>query len=347
MATKVLIVNDSLMVQQLLKRIVLSDPGFELAGMASDGFNAIHLNRQEKPDVILMDIRMPRCDGVEATKHIMGDQPTAILLVTATIKLHMPHIYHCLANGALEVVKTPGSVDGPASDELKKRIKIVHALRANFRVNRTAFQPREGIKLTRRPAGSVRGGVAGKVIAIGASTGGPTAVIEVLRRLPEDLGAGIIIVQHIDAEFAPGLAEWIDTSCAFDVFSAKKNDLVMNNTVYLAAENKDLIVCPGHRLDYQEPQSNGICAPCIDMTFKSIAQQYGANVIGVILTGMGDDGVEGLHTIRQAGGRTIAQDEHTSLIYGMPKEAKDRGAAEFVVPLHEMANKIVQLLKQI
>ena len=344
---KVLIVNDSVMVQQLLKRIIETEPDFELAGIASDGFEAVDLVKQRNPDVVLMDIRMPKCDGVEATRRIMKNNPCPILLVTATIKKHISLIYDCLAYGALEVMKTPISIQAEGS-ELIKRIKIVNTLKSavQHKAPGISVDVEEKKNLHSRPPKAVSGKLARKVVAIGASTGGPSALLEVLKGLPENLAAGLVLVQHIDAEFAPGLAEWFSTCCPLRIYAGKQEDRVINSIGYVAAEDGHLIIQPGYTLQYQRKTPKDIYIPCIDVTFQSVANVYGPQAIGILLTGMGADGAQGLKAIRQAGGHTIAQDEKSSLIYGMPKAAKEMGAAEFVLPLKEIPAKIVELLEK-
>ena len=345
---RILIVNDSVMVQQLLKRIVETEPDFELVGIANDGFEAMDLVKQKNPDVVLMDIRMPKCDGVEATRRIMKNNPCPILLVTATIKKHISLIYDCLAYGALEVMKTPASIEADGG-ELIKRIKIANTLKyiVQNKASSMSVDVEERKVLHSNPLlESINGKPARKVVAIGASTGGPSALLEVLKGLPENLAAGLILVQHIDAEFAPGLAEWFSTCCPLRIYAGKKEDRVINSIGYVAAEDGHLIIQPGCTLRYQRKNPKDIYTPCIDVTFQSVADVYGPQAIGILLTGMGADGAQGLKAIRQAGGHTIAQDEKSSLIYGMPKAAKEIGAAEFILPLKEISAKIVELLEK-
>lgn len=340
---KVLIVNDSVMVQQSLKRKLTEAGGFEVVGIAVDGFDGIAKTRSCDPDVILMDISMPRCGGVQATKEIMEKYPRPILIVTATIRAHMPYVYECLSYGALEVIKTPTM---ERDNYLLDRVKIAHSLRS---ITVTKTKPKvaikEDAKLEARPPQAIRGGSARKVVAIGASTGGPSAILKVLRGLPMNTDAGIILVQHIDHAFAAGLAEWFNANCpGLNIYACRKGDKLVKGTGYLACENKDLVVGQDLLMSYDEPVRDPIFSPCIDVTFASVARVFGKNAVGVLLTGMGDDGAKGLKAMRDAGASTIAQDEESSLIYGMPKAAKDLGAAEFVLPLDKIGAKIGALL---
>jgi chemotaxis response regulator CheB len=355
---KILIVNDSVMVQQLLKRIIDLDAALCVAGVAGDGEEAIRLTQVHEPDVILMDIRMPVMNGVDATREIMAASPRPILIVTATIRAHMPYIYDCLSLGALEVVKTPmrkpDRTGLPEKAELQEigaellsRIHIASNLRRAIEHLKPKHKPHE--KETRafaRPDGLMTGIFARKILAIGASTGGPNAIRDILKMLPKNINAGIILVQHINADFAAGLAEWFAATTLRKVFSAMHGDMITQNTAYLAAEAKHLKVTPDGQLKYEESKPGEIHVPSIDATFESLAEVYGRNAVGVLLTGMGADGARGLLAMRKAGARTIAQDEETSLIYGMPKAAKEMKASEFVLPIYKIAAKITELLEE-
>ena len=341
----VLIVNDSIIVQQLLKRTVHADPDSNIIGIAKDGLEAIELVRKENPDVVLMDISMPRCDGVQATRQIIATQPCCILLVTATIKLHMSQIFNSLGYGVLEVIKTPASAREEI--ELIKRIKIADALKPAIKTRAKSIRfepiPPDIIVSPANKNGSVES--ARRIVVIGASTGGPNTILQILKGMPKKLNAGMIIVQHIDADFAQGVVECFNLSSPIEVMCARSGEQIKNNKAYMVVGNQDLVVHHGPIMAYQPFTPNAIYTPTIDVTMNSIARMYGSKAIGVILTGMGSDGAKGLMAIRKAGGRTIAQDETTSLIYGMPKAAVELQAAEFILPSHEIAGQIIKLLQ--
>lgn len=339
---KVLIVNDTVTLQQHLKRIIAADPECELIGIANDGIEGMEMASVKNPDVILMDIHMPRCDGMEATRRIMRSNPTPLIIVTATITKHMPHIYDCMANGALEVVRTPVNV--VEGNNLVNRIKIANTFKSQItKPDIPLIVEHPHLRKTRFHNVS-RARPAHKIIVIGASTGGPNAIAEVIKHLPEDLNAGLIIVQHIDADFIPSLAEWFDMNSALTIQPALHHDSIGNGIGFVAARNENLLVTSDHRVTYEKASDEAIYAPSIDVTFHSIAKVYGANAIGVLLTGMGNDGAAGLKAIRDAGGHTIAQDESSSLIYGMPRVAAEMNAAEFVLPVKKIAKQIMALL---
>ncbi len=355
---KVLIVNDSLMAQQILKRIVSADPDLEVVGVASDGLEGIELVRSHDPDVVLMDIRMPNLDGVATVRHIMEKYPRPIIVVTATLTAHMPYIYDCLNLGALEAVKTPslGAFRDvtPSSEELRmigsdllRRIQVTSVLRNEVkRPVESRHKIKKELSLQPRPEELIKGVVVRKIIAIGASTGGPSAILKIIQNLPRELKASIILVQHIDSDMSVGLAEWFDANCHFDVFAAKEGDHLVKGKAFVASGSKSLVVRSDFSAGYEKTaKKDEFYSPCIDMTFNSIAQYYGKNAIGVLLTGMGSDGALGLKAIRNAGGRTIAQDEQSSVVYGMPKAARDIEAAEFICPLEDISTKIMKLLE--
>ena len=339
---RVLIINDSLIAKEALRRIVCSDPGMAIAGIAGDGEEGIRLAKSCRPDAILMDIRMPNVDGVDAVKEIMFRSPAPILIVTASLKVHMSHIFDCLRFGALEVIKTPSAAAG---GELLKRIRIVASLKHTVQKRPNGFAAEADAPKMPPSTPVIPPKLSSKkIVAIGASTGGPYALLKVLQGLPTSLNAAVVLVQHIDAEFAPGLAEWLTGNSKFKVVTARDGESLAGGVVYLAAEKRDLIVTEDFLLAYHEAKPGSIYVPSIDATFESVASVYGANATGALLTGMGTDGALGLKSIRNAGGFTITQDEATSLIYGMPKAAKEMGSAEVIMPLHRIAEKICESL---
>jgi len=351
---KVLIVNDSISVQQVLKRI-LEAAGHELVGIASDGFKGIELAKEKNPDIILMDVSMPISDGVEATRQIMSKDPHLILIVTATLRANMTQIYDCLNYGAMDVVETP-ILNGETIDEktclnigadLLKKIRVIFSLKGGISRFGKVSQPQEREETrSTRPLDVIKGIVARKIVVIGASSGGPNAILNVLHGLKKDFNAGLICVQHIDAGFSKGLAEWMDanTDKSLSIYTAMEGDFVVKGVGFFSSRAENIIVDADRCIRYKKSNRNVIYTPCIDETFQSVAEVYGRNAIGILLTGMGRDGAVGLKAIRDAGGATIAQDEESSLVYGMPKAAKELEAAEQILPLDKIAGAISKWL---
>ncbi len=353
---RVLVVNDSYMVQQILTRIVQLAPGMEVASQAFDGRQAIELARTVRPDVILMDIRMPVMDGVAAVERIMRSDPCPIIVVTATLDSHMLQIYECLAHGALEVVKTPGldsrSSRAPSAadiqrvgQELVNRIRVAANLGSALRI-KGALRTREPRPLPTESRAAARPGSAltRDFLLIGASTGGPAALEVLLSGLPRDLDVGTVVIQHMDHEFMGGLADWLSRVTHFCVKPAGDGAPIRRGSVLLATGTQDLVLGVGSRLVAREPPDGALHVPSIDVTFASFARLARGRLVAVLLTGMGKDGALGLKAIRQAGGRTIAQDQATSVVFGMPGAAQALGAAEYVLPLPGIPGKVIQLL---
>ena len=336
----VLIVNDSITVQHLLKRVIALDAELSLVGITHNGRDAIDQVKTLNPDVVLMDIRMPTMDGVEAVRRIMSESPCPILIVTATFMGHMAQIYDCLGYGALDVIKTP-SLSG---QELVAKIRSLAEFKKTIQKKKLprAWSPE---KQALNPSKGSPGKSAKRVVAIGASIGGPMAILSILRDLSKDLPAAVVIVQHIDFEFAPGLAEWLQANGLIPVLTAQEGEILLEGKAYLAtAADKNMTVAENGKIRYQEPGAEFPIIPSIDVTFASIAEHYREEAIGILLTGMGRDGAEGLKRLSQNGAVTLAQDEASSLIYGMPKAAQELGAAQEILPLERIGPRVRDLL---
>ncbi len=340
------IANDVGMAREALRRVVVSLPEHEVVWMASDGAEAVALARRDTPDLILMDLFMPGMDGVEATRRIMGESPCAILVVTATISGHLSKVYQAMGYGALDAIDTPtlgprGEVAGAAL--LLHKIEIIGKLLGKP-VDRTRDQT--GLKVPLSPTAVATG--AGEsldpLVVVGASTGGPQALAEVLSRLPATLEAGIVIVQHVDAAFAPGLGQWLSEQSHRRVTLATDRHRPAAGEILLSGTGDHLMVGNDQRLCYSaEPRDNSY-RPSVDVFFGSVARHWPRPGVAVLLTGMLRDGAQGLLALRRLGWRTIAQDESTSVVWGMPRAAVEIGAAEQVLPLPEIAAEIARLV---
>jgi two-component system chemotaxis response regulator CheB len=335
---KVVIAEDSLTVRKRLTEIISSDPDLELVGEAADGKEAIELVRRHRPDILSMDMMMPLMTGLAATEYIMAHFPTPILVVSASINRgELFRTYDALAAGAVDVME---KFTGEGNDEAWAADYLI-ALKLVSRI-RVITHPRG--RLTppppSRPAGALPVALAQQkysVAAIGASTGGPGAILDVLNGLPDSFSLPILFVLHISEPFGTAFADWLDGQTARRVSYAKEGELVS------AAAGKVLMAPPGQHLSVRDGRlrlsleaERHSCRPSVDVLFDSIARDYGPAACAALLTGMGRDGATGLLKIRQAGGLTLAQDEASSVIYGMPREAALLGAATHILPLSDI-----------
>jgi two-component system chemotaxis response regulator CheB len=342
--TRILVVEDSATVRGRLVEIVRSDPTLELVGEAGDGKRAIELCQQYRPDVITMDMMLPVMSGLAATEYIMAHCPTPILVVSAsTNRGELFKIYEALAAGAVDVLEKPNGSepDGAWESRFLATVKLVAKIRVitHPRARLSGLQ-RPAPSGMRKPAES-RSGRKFDLVAIGASTGGPGAIVEVLRGLPADFALPILIVLHINDPFGTAFADWLDGQTARRVSYAKEGAILAAaaGRVIVAPGNRHLVVRDG-RLHLTDGAERHSCRPSVDVLFESVAHEYGATAAACLLTGMGRDGAQGLLKIREAGGLTIAQDETTSVIYGMPREAALIGAATHILRLGEIGPRL-------
>jgi two-component system chemotaxis response regulator CheB len=345
---RVLVVEDSPTVRRRLVDILASDPDFELVGEAPDGKRAIEICQQCRPDVITMDMMLPVMSGFSATEYIMAHCPTPILVVSASINRgELFKIYEALAAGAVDVLEKPTGTEAEGVWESR----FIATLKMVARI-RVITHPRARLAELRRPppeAGpqsseSPRPGQKYDLVAIGASTGGPGAIVEILRSLPAEFQIPILLVLHINEPFGTAFADWLDGQTSrrvtYPVDGAPHASA--NGRVVMAPGGRHLVVRDG-RLRLSNEIERHSCRPSVDVLFESVAQECGASAAGCLLTGMGRDGALGLLKIRTAGGMTIAQDESTSVIYGMPREAALLGAATHVLRLPEIGPRLAAL----
>jgi len=322
------IVNDMSLAREALRRLVLSAPGREVAWLAADGAEAVASARRDPVDLILMDLLMPGVDGVEATRRIMAESPCPILIVTATVVGNVGKVYEAMGLGALDAVDTPtlgpkGELRG--GEPLLAKIATVAKL-----TGKSPPRSDSALAIPRRPA---RLGPGTPLVAIGASTGGPNALAEVLSAFPKGWDAATVLIQHVDAAFAPGLARWLHEKTGQPVEVAEAGARPEPGRVLLAGTNDHLALDPSARLVYTDEPRELSFRPSVDVFFRSAAEHWPAKGVGVVLTGMGRDGASGLLRLRGAGWPTIAQDESTSVVWGMPRAAAEVGGAAEVLPV--------------
>jgi two-component system chemotaxis response regulator CheB len=337
---RVLVVDDSLTVRRHLCEVLSSDPAISVVGEASDGKEAIERCARLRPDVLTMDMMMPVMSGLAATEYIMAHFPTPIVIVSASVNRgELFKTYDALAAGAVDVLDKPAESDAAWEARFVATVKLVSRLRVITHL-RGRLRPRPSTIGSRTPGTT-------QVVAIGASTGGPNAVVEVLKGLTPAFRIPVLLVMHINRLFADALAEWLDAQTPRRVRYAVDGEPVAAaaGTVLVAPADVHMIV-RGGRLRLTTDAERHSCRPSVDVLFESIAIEYGSTSAACLLTGMGRDGATGLLAIRQAGGLAIAQDEATSVVYGMPREAAAISAAEQILPLGEIAPVLAELAKR-
>ncbi len=336
---RVLVVDDSAFVRKAIARMLNGAPDVEVVGMAADGEEGLELARALHPDVITLDVHMPRLGGLETLGRLMPDSPAAVLLLSSLTQEGADVTLRGLELGALDFVDK-SSVKGPMN-----LLGLREELLAKVRALAQAPRPRPRAALPppppAEPAASV---VRAEVVAIGASTGGPAALQAIVPALPESFPAAVFIVQHIPRGFSRSLAERLASRSALPVREAEDGERVQPGTVLVAPAGLHLKL---HRrggtvkivLD-EEPRA-ALHRPSVDVLMTSVARVYGARALGVVLTGMGSDGTVGLRAIRQAGGRTLVESEESAVIYGMPKSAMEAGVVDRAVPLPHLPAEIL------
>lgn len=341
---RVLVVEDSLTVRKHLCEILARDSGIEVVGEAADGRAGIELCQQLRPDVITLDMMLPVMSGLAATEFIMAYCPTPILVVSASINRgELFKTYEALSAGAVEVMDKARADNDDAAWErefiatvkLVARVKVVTHVRGRQNGRSGLAQP--------LPLPGPRDNPA-RVLALGASTGGPGALVEVLRALPAGFPLPILIVLHIAEPFGTAFADWLDGQTPHRVRVAQHGAPLPASGVTMAAPGSHLTVA-GRRLTLDRGAERFSCRPSIDVLFESVAREYGSGALAVLLTGMGQDGARGLLAIRSAGGTTLAQDEASSVVYGMPREAAMLGAAQHILALSDIGPAIVALTR--
>lgn len=339
---RVLIAEDSPTCRELLIEIVDSESDLRVIATARNGNEAVRLVRQLRPDVVVMDIHMPELDGFEATRRIMVEVPTPIVIVSSTVNVRETRVsMQALRAGALTVMQkpAPGHDFEQSTQQFNSTVRAMAGVRVVRRWSDKPIPQPTAPKPT--PAGAPV-----RVVALAASTGGPAAIHRVFSDLPPDFNTPILIVQHIAPGFIEGLCNWLRESSRLDIRVAQHGQMPAENSVYLAPDDHHLGVHADGSLAITHTPAVGGFRPSASVLFRSVAKAYGRNCLAVILTGMGDDGVEGLRAVREAGGRIFAQDEASSVVFGMPGAAIAAGLADQILPLHQVAPRMHQTIMQ-
>lgn len=337
---RIAIVNDTLMATEALRRVLRTVPNYNIAWNARDGAEAVVKCAQDTPDLILMDLIMPVMDGVEATRQIMKASPCAILIVTATVKGHTSKVFEAMGYGALDVVNTPILGTGDYLEggtgllsKIATIAKLIGKSTSSFLQPISPQKPRFLFKPSP------------PLVIIGASTGGPQAITTILRGLGRNFAAAIVIIQHIDEQFASGLAEWLNAQNPLPVEVATAGCMIEVGKVLMAGTNDHLVLQPDLRLAYTQQPRSYPYRPSVDVFFKSVAEYWQGKGVAILLTGMGKDGAQGLGILRSSGWHTIAQEKSSCVIYGMPKAAVELGAAVDILPVEAIAPAIFRVLR--
>jgi two-component system chemotaxis response regulator CheB len=345
---KVLIVDDSLVARLNLKYILETDSDIRVVGAANDGMEAVKMVKQNKPDVVTMDINLPRMSGFLATRRIMETCPVPIVIVSASWDpTEVDKTFLALEAGAVSVVAKPPGIGHPeyekSARELIQTVKLMSEVKVVTR--RSKIQPvkavPEALPKTRHlpePEGEI------KLVAIGASTGGPVVLQKILAMFPTDFPVPILIVQHISAGFLPGMIDWLRQSTGVPVHLATDGEKLQPGQAYFAPDDFHLGVTRNKRISLSDGEKEHNLRPSVSYLFRSVAEVFGPNAAGVLLTGMGSDGANELNLMKEEGAVTIVQDKESSVVFGMPGEAEKIGAARYVLPPAQIAQTLINLI---
>jgi two-component system response regulator WspF len=325
------IVNDSPMAAEVLRRLIRRTEEHQIAWIARDGAEAVKLCDRDLPELVLMDLVMPYMDGAEATGRIMSRTPCPILIVTASVGGNAAKVFEALGAGAIDAIDTPTIVEPEKTgNALLQKIQALQ--------RRTTWKDQGAGEITTKVENT-----AANLVIIGASAGGPAALVEVLSALPKDYSPAIVIIQHIDKLFAPGLVEWLKGQSKLPVRLACTGDSVSSGEVLVAGSDDHLVFKNSHELGYTAVPEENPYRPSVDVFLESALRFFRGAMSGVLLTGMGRDGARGLKMLRDAGYHTIAQDQSTSAVYGMPKAAAALNAASEILPLQKIGPRLRNL----
>jgi len=335
---RIAIANNNTAATDILLAVVSSQPGYKIAWTASNGAEAVRNAAHDKPDLILMDLDLPVMGELQAIQVIMKENPCAILIVTDEVAKHASKVFEAMGRGALDAQSTPvidrgGNIKG--KEELLKKIAVIERLIGKEKLNgKNELTAKKDVFKSFR-----------SMIIIGSSTGGPKALTEIVSHIPDTVNVPVVIIQHVDIQFVNGLADWLANHTKLKVALAKEGMSPEVNTIYLASTNDHLVIGSDLAFHYVvEPKDNPY-RPSVDAFFLSVAHHWHGKGVAVLLTGMGRDGAQGLLALRKLGWHTIAQDEKTSVVYGMPRAAAQIDAAKEILPIEKIAEAVMRQIK--
>lgn len=347
---RVLVADDSPTVRLMICKMLETDPAIRIVGTAGDGSEAIEQAARHKPDLVTMDVQMPVMNGIDAIERIMAENPVPILVVSSVVdRRHTANAARALGAGAVDVMSKPtptttGEFEVAARD-LHAKIRMLAKARAVG--NPQVSVARYPLPNHFAPAGNQKrtgGQKTFRIVAVGSSTGGPQALNNILSNMPADINAAILVVQHIANGFSDGLIDWLASGSALRIGAGVDGQVIEPGKVILAPESRHMIVDKDKKIRLVDHDYPGPHKPSVNVLMDSVASMYGSDAIGVILTGMGNDGALGIKALHESGGHTIAQDSETSAIFGMAREAIKLGGVDEVLPLPEITDAIVKYL---
>lgn len=348
---RVLIADDSALMRKTLKRILETDPEIEILTAARDGNDVVEKAREYKPDVITMDVNMPGQDGITALQYIVHERICPVIMVSSLTQEGAVTTFEALELGAFDFVGKPGGTVSSNMDsvagELLSKIRLAASIKHNNRAAERLFRNNKKPELKLRSSQGT--GKSTKAVAMGISTGGPKVIYEVLPLIPPDINAALFLVQHMPANFTTTYVRRLNESCQLEVVEAQAGMKVEKSVLYVGSGGRHLNLVKnsaGDVLIRLSSKPDHLFVPSVSVMMDSVLNVYGSRTVGVIMTGMGNDGADAMVKIRQAGGTTIAESEESAIVFGMPGETVKRGGAEIVVPIWDIAREIVKAVNR-
>lgn len=346
---KVLVVDDSALVRKIITDILDSDPQIEVVGTANNGKTAIFKNKVLNPDVITMDIEMPIMNGLDALRHIIQTNPKPIIMMSVLTQDGAEPTFRALEYGAVDFIPKPSSILSITVEEIGSLLigKVKSVYKSKIKIQKKEEGDAGKVEQPRPTAMATETAPSEKVVGIGTSTGGPSALLNVFRGLPENFPAPVLVVQHMPEGFTRAFAERLNSNSALNVKEAENGDRVLPGHGYIAPGHSHMLIertASSQIIRIVKTEKISGHRPSIDVLFNSIAEHCGGKSIGVIMTGMGRDGASGILHIKKSGGSTVAQNEDTSVVYGMNRVAVEMGAIDTIVPLNDISKKIIEYL---